>query len=203
MKTALQQKSSGIALIIVACVFITFRFVHLKNNEVNGYNATSWDAFGYYMYLPSVLIYDDVRTLEWLPQIDSTYHVTGGHLYQAMQLESGTFTNKYLCGVAILQLPFFGLGHIMAGMLGYPQDGFSAPYQYAIMFGGIVWVLIGLFLLRKVLRYYFEEEIIAMTLLFLGLTSNLIQYTSVDGGMSHAYIFPLYALLILQTIKMV
>ncbi|MBX2949060.1 MAG: hypothetical protein KF704_07260 [Crocinitomicaceae bacterium] len=56
MKTALQQKSSGIALIIVACVFITFRFVHLKNNEVNGYNATSWDAFGYYMYLPSVLI---------------------------------------------------------------------------------------------------------------------------------------------------
>lgn len=201
MKTALQQKSSGIALIIVACVFITFRFVHLKNNEVNGYNATSWDAFGYYMYLPSVLIYDDVRTLEWLPQIDSTYHVTGGHLYQAMQLESGTFTNKYLCGVAILQLPFFGLGHIMAGMLGYPQDGFSAPYQYAIMFGGIVWVLIGLFLLRKVLRYYFEEEIIAMTLLFLGLTSNLIQYTSVDGGMSHAYIFPLYALLILQTIK--
>jgi hypothetical protein len=201
MKTIIQQKSSGIALLIIAFVFIAFRFVHIKNNDVNGYNATSWDALGYYMYLPSVFIYEDVKELQWLPQIDSTYHVTGGHMYQAIQLESGTYTNKYLCGVAVLQLPFFWLGHIIAGVQDYPQDGFSAPYQYSIMFGGIVWVLIGFWVLRKVLRYYFKEEIIALTILFLGLTSNLIQYSSIDGGMSHTYIFPLYALLLLQTIK--
>lgn len=195
------QQSSKIAVFIVILTFIVFRFVHIKNNDVNGYNATSWDAFGYYMYLPSVFIYDDVKELNWLPKIDSTYHVTGGHLYQAMQLESGTYTNKYLCGVAILQLPFFTIGHLTAGYTNFPQDGFSAPYQYSILFGGIFWALIGFIFLRKVLRHYFNENITALTILFTGLTSNLIQYASVDGAMSHIYIFPLYAILLWQTVK--
>lgn len=201
MKTFLQSRSSGIALLIVTFTFIALRFVHIKNNDVNGYNATSWDAFGYYMYLPSVFIYEDVKELAWLEQIDAKYQVTGGHLYQAMQLETGTYTNKYLCGVAVLQLPFFWIGHTFASLIGQPQDGFSAPYQYAILFGAIFWVVVGLWILRRILRYYFSEEVIALTILFLGLTSNLIQYTSIDGAMSHSYIFPLYAFLILQTIK--
>src|SRR5690606_27799919 len=95
----------------------------------------------------------------------------------------------------------YWVGHAIAYLIGQPQDGFSAPYQYAILFGGIFWVVVGLWILRRVLRYYFREEVIALTILFLGLTSNLIQYTSIDGAMSHSYIFPLYAFLLLQTIK--
>lgn len=197
----LQMNPSKLAILLVAVVFVLFRFVHIQNNEVNGYNATSWDAFGYYMYLPAEIIYDDVRELKWVPAIDSTYHVTGGQLYQAIQLEDGGYTNKYLSGVAIMQAPYFMVGHLIAKNSSYPADGFSAPYQYSVLFGGILSVIIGLFFLRCALLNYFNETVVALTILFIGLTSNLIQYTSVDGAMSHSYIFPLYAILLWATIK--
>lgn len=197
MKTNL----SKIAILILAVVFVIYRFNYIENNKVNGYNATSWDAFGYYMYLPSVFIYDDVKELKWVPKIDSIYHVTGGEFYQGIQLESGTYTNKYLIGVSILQAPFFCIGHLSAGVFGYKQDGFSTPYQYAILVGAIFYVLLGFIILRLVLLRFFDDKTVAFSLLFLGLTSNLIQYTSVDGAMSHAYIFPLYACVLWLTIR--
>ena len=192
---------SHVAVLIVVVAFIALRGMYWTNNKVNGYNATSWDAFGYYMYLPSVFIYEDAKEVNWVSQIDSTYHVTGGTFYQAIALESGTYTNKYLGGVAILELPFFAAGHLVAGWVDAPQDGFSWPYQYAILFGAIFWAALGFIVLRKVLRRYFNEQITAWTILFIGLTSNLIQYVSIDGAMSHAFIFPLYALLLWWTIR--
>lgn len=127
---------------------------------------TTWDAFGYYMYLPGFFIYHDVKDLKWVEHIDKKYAVTGGKFYQATQLESGTYTNKYLCGVALLQMPWFFLGHILAGVTDNPQDGFSSPYQYAIMFGAICWAMPGLLFLRKVLLHYFSDNVCFHTLIF-------------------------------------
>ncbi len=196
------KKQSAIALVLIAVFFISFRLGYIKDNNANGYNATSWDALGYYMYLPSAFIYNDFKNIDWIEKIDSTYHVTGGKLYQAIYLENQKgYTNKYLCGVAIMQLPFFLLAHSTSGLMGYPADGFSAPYQYAILFAAIFWALIGFYYLRKILQLYFDELTTASTMLFIALTSNLVQYVSVDGGMSHAFIFPLYAIVIWLTIK--
>lgn len=192
---------SSISLILILFCFLSVRFVYFENNSKNGYNATSWDAFGYYMYLPSVFIYHDVRELKWIPEIDAKYNVTGGELYQAIKLDNINYTNKYLAGVAILQSPFFFLGHLLAGVLDLPQDGFSWPYQYAILFSAIFWCFFGFVVLRKVLLFYFDDTITSLTLILIGLASNLIQYTSIDGGMSHAYIFPLYSFVLWLTHK--
>jgi hypothetical protein len=195
------KSTSLVAVLVITSIFVAQRFRYSHNNEVNGYNATSWDALGYYMYLPATFIYDDVKELKWFPGIDSTYHVSGGWFYQAIPLENGQFTYKYLSGVAIMESPFFAIGHLSAKITGAPQDGFSAPYQYAILFGALFWFFIGLFFLRKVLHLYFSEQSTALTLLLLCLCSNLIQYVSIDGGMSHAYIFPLYSLILWLTIR--
>src|SRR5690348_17333830 len=112
----MKNKYSVLSLWFLLFAFIGYRFVYITNNPINGYNATSWDAFGYYMYLPSTFIYGDVKELKWVPGIDSTYHVTGGTPYQMMKLKPGTYTNKYLSGVAILQTPWFFVGHISAGL---------------------------------------------------------------------------------------
>lgn len=181
------------ALIIRCCYF--------TNNGKNGYNATTWDALGYYMYLPGYLIYDDVTELKWFPQIDSTYHVSGGTFYQATSLDEGGYAFKYLGGIAIMELPFFYIGHGIAAISGAPQDGFSWPYQYAIVFGAIFWFFIGCLILRKVLLRYYSETVTALTLLLICLASNVLQYVSVDGAMSHVYIFPLYALMLWLTIR--
>jgi hypothetical protein len=200
----MKNKFSFFALLLILVLFLGFRFIYFENNSKNGYNATTWDAFGYYMYLPSEFIYHDVKELKWIGKVDSTYHVTGGSLYQACDLGTTpvkTYTNKYLSGVAILQSPFFFAGHVVAYLYGEPQDGFSWPYQYAIMFAGIFWSFLGFIVLRKVLILFFDDKTTAITLILLAFTSNLIQYVSVDGGMSHAYIFPLYTFVLWLTIK--
>lgn len=192
---------TGCAVLVVLLAFLSMRFAYFENNGKNGYNTTTWDALGYYMYLPAQLVYGDVKELKWFPAIDSAYHVSGGTFYQAIQLENGTYTNKYLCGVAIMELPFFYIGHGIAHITGSPQDGFSWPYQYAILFGAIFWATIGFIFLARVLLHFFDDRTSAVTLLLLGLASNFIQYVSVDSGMSHAFIFPLYAILLWLTIQ--
>ena len=196
-----QNYLSILAVGIILTVFLVQRFAYFTNNDRNGYNATSWDALGYYLYLPSTFIYDDVKELKWFPEKDSIYQMSGGHFYQGIQLENGNYTFKYLSGVAIMETPFFFIGHQIAKWENEPQDGFSWPYQYAILFGAIFWFFIGLMILRKVLLVYFNEWVTAITLLLLCVTSNLIQYVSVDGAMSHSFIFPLYAAVLWYTIK--
>jgi hypothetical protein len=200
----MKNKISFFSLLIILILFIGFRLAHTGSNSQNNYNVTTWDAFGYYMYLPGAFIYQDTKELKWIPVIDSTYHVTGGNLYQAIQLKNTNeiaYTNKYLSGVAIMQSPFFLCGHIAAKLVDEPQNGFSAPYQYAIMCAAIFWCFLGFIFLRKVLLKYFTDQVTAITLILLAGASNLIQYASVDSGMSHAYIFPLYALVLWYTIK--
>jgi len=191
---------SYLAILVVGIVMLVFRFSYPRDAEKE-LNVTTWDAFGYYMYNPSIFIYGDVSELKWVPAVDEKYNVTGGELYQASQLENGNYTNKYLGGVAIMQMPFFFVGHTIASLTEYPADGFSAPYQYSIAFGALFYCLLGFIILRKVLSRYFKDGPIALTILFLGLATNLIQYTAIDGGQSHIYIFPLYALILWFTIK--
>lgn len=201
----MKMTKSNISYSILACWISLFFFIAVRTfySDLNhrSLKVTTWDAFGYYMYLPSALIYDDATQLEWLPEMDSTYQLTGGELYQANRFTNGNYVNKYLGGVAVLELPFFAIGHLMAGLMGYPMDGFSPPYQYSIAFGALVYVFLALLLMRNVLLRYYSDWVVAFTILSVVLASNLVQYVSVDSAMSHAYIFPLNALVIWGTIK--
>lgn len=160
----------------------------------------TWDAFGYYLYLPGKYIYHDLARLEWLPQILDQYHPTG-QLYQTCPLPNGNFAMKYLMGLSILYTPFFFAGHWAAGLLGLPQDGFSAPYCWAVAIGNLAYALAGLLLLRRVLLRFFSEKITALTLLAVGLASNWPQYAAVESGMTHGYLFGVYALALWLTVR--
>jgi hypothetical protein len=190
-------------LSFLLCLFISIsvRLTYHQNNEVNGYNATTWDALGYYIYLPATFIYKDIKELDWFPPLDEKYQLSGGTFYQATETEEGNYVFKYLGGVAILQAPFFFTAHLYAQLSDYPPDGFSAPYQYAIIWGAIFWFALGLWVLLLVLRRFYSDRVTALVLFVLVGASNLIQYVSIDGAMSHAFIFPLYSLILWWTIK--
>ncbi len=198
----MRQRTSLFAVIIVAIVLIWTRFDY---SELRGWapmKVTQWDALGYYQYLPAVFIHHDIKRQDWIGPIDSTYHVVGtGGLYQLMDLDNGNRATKYLCGVALMQLPFFFIGHWSAGMFGYPQDGFSPPYQWAIAFSPVFYCILALFLLRHVLKRFFSDPVVALTLLVLILATNAVQYISVDNAQSHGYLFALYTLVLWATIK--
>ena len=163
--------------------------------------VTNWDALGYYMYLPAAFIYHDARHLTWSDSLDRKYGLSGGTGFYQAQREGDHYVFKYLGGVAIIQVPFFAIGHIAARLLHYPQDGFSPPYQYAITYGAILYALLALLVLRRVLLYYFRDITVAIALVLTSLATNLIQYTAIDNAQSHGYIFLLYALVLLFTLR--
>lgn len=192
----MKKPLSLIAFLIVCVVVLNHRMGHIGPQPGKPLKVTDWDNLGYYMYLPGIFIYHDIEKLEWIPAIDAKYGMTGGSFYQAEKLEDGNYVDKYLGGVAIMQLPFFAGAHFVAQQYGYPTDGFSPPYQYAVAFAAIFYALLGLFLLRRFLLKYFDDKSVAISIILLCLASNFLQYVAVDGGMSHAYIFLLYVLVL-------
>jgi hypothetical protein len=197
----MRKRYSLIACILISIVIVSYRFAPVRYHKDVPLIVTSWDALGYYLYLPSIIIYHDFKKLDWFPEIDRKYSVSGGTIYQFTHTKTGNVVFKYLGGVAIMEFPFFITGHFIAGLSGHQQDGFSPPYQFAIALGAIVYFILALFLLRRILLKYFNESVTTLTLLFMMLASNIIQYISIDGAMSHSYIFPLYVLVLYFTMK--
>jgi hypothetical protein len=192
---------SYIACCIITIVLLQYRVSYSGLDKNYTLKVTTWDALGYYMYLPGVFIYKDVTALKWFPAIDQKYQVSGGWVYQANIYKNGNYVFKYLGGVAILEAPFFFIGHCIAKTFNYSADGFSPPYQYAIAFGVLFYCLLALFLLRSILLRYFSDLTTAITLLLLILATNIIQYVAIDSAQSHGFIFPLYVLILYFTIK--
>jgi len=197
----MKKPISLIACFVVCVVILQYRGTHMTLGPSKRVMVTDWDCLGYYMFLPGAFIYHDIAQLKWLPEIDAKYKVIGGEFYQAGKCANGNYVGKYLVGVSIMETPFFLVAHCVAKHDGYPPDGFSPPYQYAIAFAAIFYALLGVFLLRKFLLNYFGDLSVAISLCLLCLATNFIQYVAVDGGLSHAYIFLLYVLILYSTKK--
>ena len=192
---------SFLSVLAISVILILIRFAYTEKDQVLPVKVTTWDALGYYLYLPANVIYHDQKKLDWYPAIEQRYHLSGGDFYQAGRLANGNFVFKYLGGLAVLQLPFFLIAHFFALHSNYPADGFSAPYQYAIAWGCLFYCVLAIFLLRQILLRYFQDAVVAISLILLLLASNFIQYVSIEGGQSHGYIFPLYVFILWLSIR--
>lgn len=177
-----------------------FFYPRWKNS---GTEATlSWDVSGYYMYLPATFIYHDLKQCSFRDSVLKRYQPTPD-FQQAIRHEgSGHYVMKYSCGQALVMLPMFLAAHCWAlASEAYPADGFSYPYQLAIGVGMWLLACIGLYFLRKILRFYFKDAAVAWTLLLLVAGSNYLNYTTVDQAMTHNALFTLYTLIIWTSIR--
>ncbi|TAL61678.1 MAG: hypothetical protein EPN85_04265 [Bacteroidetes bacterium] len=167
-------------------------------------NILCWDVFGYYLYLPLTLIYHDLGLKDHaiIDGIIQKYNNTGS-FYQAFESPTGDWVMRYPIGLSILYSPFFFIGHLAAKIGGYPADGFSAPYQFVIWTGSMLFAFAGVFFLRKVLLKFFEDKMAALLLVALVLGTNYTLHTSVhgQGAMPHDYLFTLYAIILWLTIR--
>jgi hypothetical protein len=196
----MQHKYSlgAILLIMMVAVGLRAHFYQKFSRERGQFSHITYDAFGYYMYLPGALIYNDITGTRWIEPLHQQYGVKGSDaLYQTIEQPDGRHVMKYLGGVALLQAPFFVVAHQLAPALGYAPDGFSPPYQWAIVVAAFFYGCLGLYWLRRVLLVYFTDTITAFVLMLVALATNWLQYVAVDGAMSHVFIFPLYALVLL------
>ncbi|GAA4470264.1 hypothetical protein GCM10023093_31220 [Nemorincola caseinilytica] len=188
--------------IVIALFFATSVFV--INNRQNWDNDLySYDPFGYYLYLPATIIYKDVGELKFYPQIYERYHFRGWESkepYGTHLMPNGRRVNKYPAGVAIAQLPLFLVAHTFClATHMYPADGFSPPYRLAGVYTYPLLAVLGLLLLRRLLRRYHTDGVVAFTLLCLSFGTNLYHYIAFEQGMSHPVSFVLFAAILYHT----
>lgn len=165
-------------------------------------NILSWDTFGYYLYLPMTFIYGDLgmTDISVVHEIVESYN-SSSHLYQIHLSGTGNYVIRYPSGWAILNSPFFFIGHVYALFTDHPADGFSAPYQVAIHIGAFFYTAVGLFALRRVLLHFFREQVAAITIGLLVMGTNFFFQATSALNLTHVYLFTLLALIVLATIR--
>ncbi len=196
----MHQRFSIIAFFLCCAMIIGTASWYPKWEQPQTEATLSWDVMGYYLYLPAAIIYQDLKKLSFKDDIIEKYRPSG-EFYQAYLQENGNYVMKYPIGLAILYLPFFLIAHLFAIASTYPVDGFSLPYQIGISWGSICIAALGLWMMRKILLLYFSELIVGITLILVVFATNYLNYTAIDGSMSHNWVFTLLACLIWQTIK--
>ncbi|HYG51218.1 MAG TPA: hypothetical protein VD905_09965 [Flavobacteriales bacterium] len=189
-------KPTYLVVMLIAAVLVQHA-AGVKNPRV-----TSWDCFGYYLVLPQTFVNGDPgnSNLDKVAAIAKKYDLTPT-LYQVHSVPNGNFISQYPLGMAVFYMPAFITGHVIAKTGGYEADGFSPPYQYALIWFEVVYVLLSFVFLRKILLYFFNEILATALMLVCFFGTNY--YISVINatGMPHQYLFLMYVLLIYFTIK--
>ena len=186
----------------LAFFLLLLHFYLKKYNYDNWTNQLSWDVASYYLYLPFTFIYHDIgiRDFSVLQDLFDKYQFSGT-LYQGYMLENGNWVMNYTCGLAYAYAPFFFIAHAWALLGGYPPDGFSFPYQFCISNGVMLYIIAGVFILRKVLLHFLSDKVTFVTLFFMVLATNYFHEAINDELQPHAILFTMYALVLWLTIR--
>jgi len=180
--------------------YLTF-FFYPKWNNLKTEATISWDVSGYYMYLPAIFIYHDIKECKFKDDIMEKYGPTPD-FQQGLKMDNGNYVMKYSSGQALQYAPFFFIAHWWATNSDeYLADGFSFPYQFMITIESFLIALLGLWFLRLILLRYFKDKVVAITMLGIVLGSNYLEFSTMAGAMTHNNLFTIYTLLIFVTIK--
>jgi len=189
----LKLSSVAIAIVVLACLTIDMGF---KNWEKQ-HRVIEWDVHSYYAYLPAGWIYKDIHLTKSDYRFDKH-----DWLFWPNQTAEGKNVIKTTMGLAVLYAPFFVVAHTIANLSDYPENGISEPYKLLLLLSTVFYLLVGLDFLKKVLEHYkFSDTHIAITILLIGLGTNLTAYASQSAPMSHVYSFFLFSVFIYYTIK--
>ena len=97
-------------------------------------------------------------------------------------------------GPALLWMPFYAAGDLVARQRGDVQDGYSPSHIRAVCLGSLVYGVLGLLLVHRVLGDRFAPPVPFWTTLLLGYATFLFWYMAYEPVMSHAPSFFLAAL---------
>jgi len=148
------------------------------------------DKAGYFMYLPATFHYG--FQAENYPKSISEEHGNGFQLDH----ENNRVLNKYTCGIAMLQAPFYGTGVLISKVFSINADPFSSFYLFFINIGAAFYLVLGMFFLRKWLNYYVENSTSLLTILVIFFGTNLYYYSVDESLMTHLYSFALFSIIL-------
>lgn len=176
------MKQKIIIFLLVGFVFVFTTIKIAKFYHVNGYtqivNSNS-DSEGYYQYLPWTINENDVL-----------------HQPYSINLENGYLLNKYTCGVAFLEAPFFLTANVLAKPLGYDTSGYNELYGFFILLSASIYLYISFYVLFLILYKKYSGLLSIASILFLYFATSLFYYNIMEPGMSHVYSFFCFSMII-------
>ena len=136
---------------IICVVILSTHYLYYPKWKKSSTEATlSWDVSGYYMYLPAIFIYKDIKQCGFFHDVRQKYRFTPDFQQAYRDHKSGNYVMKYSIGQALHYSPFFLIAHIWASNSEhYEADGFSLPYQFMISLGSL---LISFFMVKGLLN---------------------------------------------------
>jgi hypothetical protein len=181
-------------MIILITIIYSWQVVN-TSKYLNPKSVIAWDIISYYDYLPAIFVEKDIK-MQFLSNANDN-----NQMYWPEKAPNGGLVIKTTMGMAMMYSPFFFIAHCSAEALGYKSDGFTTPYAFALIFSCIIYLFIGFFFLRTLLLKYFNDGIVALTLLIIGLATNLFWYATIEAPMSHGYSFSLFCVFLYLTEK--
>jgi len=180
----------AIILVLITIVYTNYNTrIWEKDNRV-----LIWDIKEYYVYLPATFIYHDItlKFKETNPDF-FMYRIYG------KKLENGNRVTKMTMGLSYLYAPFFFIAHAYSLLSGEPANGYTWIYKYALQFSSLLYLILGLIVLRKFLKYYFKDLVVSITIIAIFFGTNLLYYSTIEATMSHTYSFFLFSCFLLLT----
>ncbi len=186
---------SKLAIIIILTVIIWRNFNLSDWNRPN--KVILWDVVSYYSYLPATFIHHDIE-LDFLDK-GKEYHKG---IYWPKKTPNGNRIIMTSMGMSFMYMPFFLLAHGYT-LITSPENayGFSSTYKFFLVMSSVFYLATGLIFLRKVLKRYFNDQVVSIVLLTTTLATNLYCYTTTEPTMSHAYSFSLISIFLYLVIK--
>ena len=190
-KSKLTPTKVSIVIITTSLIWTIFNICPWRNAEKE--NAVIYqDVVGYYCYLPAAFIHNDL-SFSFVEQ--DTIKFNRSKYVPISVPETGGNVIKMTLGMSYLYAPFFAIGHAYAlNSSKYEANGYTTPYEVALTFGSVFYVIIGFIFLRLLLLRHFSENISAIVILCILYGTNLFYYSTTEPAMSHSYSFCLFAI---------
>lgn len=176
---------------IGAEILIVLLFVISLNNylddPVKTIKPISGDGIGYYEYLPSIFIHHDINRHQ-LSENELTDFEKRVKPFGVYVDYFGHKVDKYPCGTALLQSPFFLFVSGTHNLQGNANDGYQTPFQHAVFYAALFYLFLALIFLKKILkRYDIERTTIILTQFLMVFATSVTQYASSNAAFSHVY----------------
>jgi hypothetical protein len=196
----MKNKFAGFLLAISLLISVKF-FINHGRHAYTFYG----DALGYYSYLPSAFIYHNYKAIDWLPTDKNIDQPVLDYVNvikkEGIRSPKGYFINQYTYGVALMELPFFLMGHLQASIFTPYNNGYATIYHYWIKFGTLVYAFLGFLFTYRIIKKFVSSQLAIIGICILLIGSNLFWFTFHQAGMAHIPLFFLYSIVLFYTIK--
>ena len=172
----------------VGLLLLLLPLLHFRGFRLRG------DGLWYYSYAHSVAFDGDIDLLNQYQRLG----IDHGRGSQPVR-ETGRARFTFPVGAPLSWVPFIWLGHVSAWWsnvhgISVAYDGISDPYLHTVALGNLFLGWLGLLVLDRFVRHWFEPGVAYLTTVGIGLGSFLGWYITYHSIYTHALTFLLIAL---------